>query len=108
MAASLSLWKLSNADSTGRVGRDFADAGAANLGLRDAELALQWVQENIGAFGGDHSKVRYATPIGRWTHSTDRLQVTLVGQSAGSDLISLLYLQRDTGLFRSAVRVTSW
>ena len=33
-------------------------AGVTNLGIRDQRLALQWVRENIGAFGGDTSKVR--------------------------------------------------
>jgi carboxylesterase type B len=61
------------------------DNGATNLGLRDASLGMQWVQDHIWAFGGDPSKV------------------TIYGESAGGSLISLLYLQPDIKLFRNAI-----
>jgi carboxylesterase type B len=32
-------------------------AGATNIGFRDQRLALQWVRENIQAFGGSSEKV---------------------------------------------------
>jgi cholinesterase len=38
-------------------GEEVMADGATNLGIRDQRLALQWVKENIGAFGGDASKV---------------------------------------------------
>ncbi|CAK5277527.1 unnamed protein product [Mycena citricolor] len=67
-------------------GQEAMDQGALNLGIKDQIAALEWVQRNIGKFGGDKRKV------------------TAFGQSAGSILTSILFLnKRVDKLARAAI-----
>ena len=72
-----------------RLGADgflYLDDGIANCGLQDQLSALEWVQENIAAFGGDPAKV------------------TIAGESAGGmSVFTLLSLPQARGLFRGAI-----
>ncbi len=72
-----------------RVGADgflYLGDGNANVGLLDQIMALEWVRDNIAAFGGDPGNV------------------TVFGESAGAMSIGLLLsMPRARGLFRRAI-----
>jgi para-nitrobenzyl esterase len=65
------------------LGDEFADSG--NVGMLDIVAALEWVRDNIAAFGGDPSNV------------------TIFGESGGGSKVTcLLGMPSAQGLFRSA------
>lgn len=66
---------------------ELSDCGASgNYHIKDCVAALEWINENISAFGGDPEKI------------------TIMGQSAGAELCSLLCLSpKAEGLFQQAV-----
>ena len=65
-------------------GDAFRESG--NLGLLDQKCALEWVQKNISAFGGDPDNV------------------TIFGESSGAGSVSLLPLMEGTGgMFRRVI-----
>lgn len=72
-----------------RLGADgflWVGDGEPNLGLLDQIAALEWVRDNIAAFGGNPE------------------QVTVFGESAGAmSIVSLMSMPRARGLFHRAI-----
>ena len=72
--------------------RESGHSASGNQGLADAIAALQWVQKNVGAFGGDPRRV------------------TIFGESAGGIIVAgLVASPQAKGLFQRAISESaSW
>ena len=66
------------------------NAAVPNLGMRDIVLALNWVKDNISAFGGNPD------------------DVTVFGESAGAGCVTtLMTMPSAEGLFHRAIAESS-
>ncbi|KAM0281666.1 hypothetical protein ACHAQH_003397 [Verticillium albo-atrum] len=77
----LSLWGF-------LFSQELQDAEAGNTGFKDQRIALEWLKNNIAAFGGSPDKV------------------TIWGESAGARSLGMQLIAKDgkhDGLFRSAI-----
>lgn len=77
--------------STPELDAESGHNASGNYGIMDQIAALKWVKENIGAFGGDASKV------------------TIGGQSAGGASTAIHIISPlSRGLFRGAIPQSGW
>ncbi|KAJ2916214.1 hypothetical protein MD484_g4188, partial [Candolleomyces efflorescens] len=84
-------------------GQEAGNQKSLNLGILDEIAALEWVQANIGSFGGDKRKVILCCTfeIKSPAHSPCPIsKVTIFGESAGAGVTSILFL--DPGLGKLA------